>query len=166
MNIQPWDGLCTKTCHAMEFNIGIKVLCKQSINFAVLHFTQWNTCHISIFAWQLPQNSNHCIDVPYADCDLTPFCLLSLLWIVTGSIITRMTDSTSTKDFYNFYNLFTFKRRCLYTRHNSLCYLIEQITFNPFQSNFSANCILPFSANCILPSSYLFWAGKRLVDYL
>jgi hypothetical protein len=29
---------------------------------------------------------------------------------------------------------------------------------NPFQSN--------FSANRILPSSYLFWAGKRLVDYL
>ena len=29
---------------------------------------------------------------------------------------------------------------------------------NPFQSN--------FSANCILPSSYLLWAGKRLVDYL
>jgi len=29
---------------------------------------------------------------------------------------------------------------------------------NPFQSN--------FSANHILPSSYLFWAGKRLVDYL
>jgi hypothetical protein len=30
--------------------------------------------------------------------------------------------------------------------------------FNPFQSN--------FSATRILPSSYLFWAGKRLVDYL
>jgi hypothetical protein len=30
--------------------------------------------------------------------------------------------------------------------------------FNPFQSN--------FSATCILPSSYLFWAGKSLVDYL
>ena len=30
--------------------------------------------------------------------------------------------------------------------------------FNPFQSN--------FSANCILPSSYLFWVGKKLVDYL
>jgi hypothetical protein len=29
---------------------------------------------------------------------------------------------------------------------------------NPFQSNFSANRILPIS--------YLFWAGKRLVDYL
>jgi hypothetical protein len=29
---------------------------------------------------------------------------------------------------------------------------------NPFQSN--------FSATRILPSSYLFWAGKRLVDYL
>jgi hypothetical protein len=29
---------------------------------------------------------------------------------------------------------------------------------NPFQSN--------FSANRILPSSYLFWAVKRLVDYL
>jgi hypothetical protein len=28
---------------------------------------------------------------------------------------------------------------------------------NPFQSN--------FSATRILPSSYLFWAGKRLVDY-
>jgi hypothetical protein len=32
------------------------------------------------------------------------------------------------------------------------------LDFNPFQSN--------FSANRILPSSYLFWAGKRLVDYL
>jgi hypothetical protein len=31
-------------------------------------------------------------------------------------------------------------------------------SFNPFQSN--------FSANRILPSSYLSWAGKRLVDYL
>jgi hypothetical protein len=29
---------------------------------------------------------------------------------------------------------------------------------NPFQSN--------FSATHILPSSYLFWAGKGLVDYL
>jgi hypothetical protein len=29
---------------------------------------------------------------------------------------------------------------------------------NPFQSN--------FSATRILPSSYLFWVGKRLVDYL
>jgi hypothetical protein len=29
---------------------------------------------------------------------------------------------------------------------------------NPFQSN--------FSANRTLPSSYLFWAVKRLVDYL
>jgi hypothetical protein len=29
---------------------------------------------------------------------------------------------------------------------------------NPFQSN--------FSATRILPNSYLFWAGKRLVDYL
>jgi hypothetical protein len=32
------------------------------------------------------------------------------------------------------------------------------LLFNPFQSN--------FSANRILLSSYLFWAGKRLVDYL
>jgi hypothetical protein len=31
-------------------------------------------------------------------------------------------------------------------------------TFNPFQSN--------IFATRILPSSYLFWAGKRLVDYL
>jgi hypothetical protein len=31
-------------------------------------------------------------------------------------------------------------------------------SLNPFQSN--------FSANRILPSSYLFWAVKRLVDYL
>jgi hypothetical protein len=30
--------------------------------------------------------------------------------------------------------------------------------FNPFQSN--------FSANRILPSSCLFWTGKGLVDYL
>jgi hypothetical protein len=30
--------------------------------------------------------------------------------------------------------------------------------FNPLQSN--------FSANRILPSFYLFWAVKRLVDYL
>jgi hypothetical protein len=30
--------------------------------------------------------------------------------------------------------------------------------YNPFQSN--------FSATRILPSSYLFWAGKRLVGYL
>ena len=29
---------------------------------------------------------------------------------------------------------------------------------NPFQFN--------FSANRILPSSYLLWAGKRLMDYL
>jgi hypothetical protein len=32
------------------------------------------------------------------------------------------------------------------------------LIFNPFQYN--------FSATRILPSSYLFWAGKRLVDYL
>jgi hypothetical protein len=32
----------------------------------------------------------------------------------------------------------------------------KEKTINPFQSN--------FSANRILPSSYLFWAGKRLVD--
>jgi hypothetical protein len=32
------------------------------------------------------------------------------------------------------------------------------MTINPFQFN--------FSATRILPSSYLFWAGKRLVDYL
>jgi hypothetical protein len=32
------------------------------------------------------------------------------------------------------------------------------VLLNPFQSN--------FSANLILPSSYLFWAVKRLVDYL
>jgi hypothetical protein len=36
--------------------------------------------------------------------------------------------------------------------------ILVQNTFNPFESN--------FSANRILPSSYLFWAGKRLVDYL
>jgi hypothetical protein len=36
--------------------------------------------------------------------------------------------------------------------------LSKNIEFNPFQSN--------FSANRILPSSYLFWAVKRLVDYL
>jgi hypothetical protein len=34
----------------------------------------------------------------------------------------------------------------------------KRLTFNPFQSN--------FSDNRILPSSYLFWAGKRLVAYL
>jgi hypothetical protein len=34
----------------------------------------------------------------------------------------------------------------------------NDIGFNPFQSN--------FSATRILPSSYLFWAGKRLGDYL
>jgi hypothetical protein len=33
-----------------------------------------------------------------------------------------------------------------------------RIFFNPFQSN--------YSANRILPSSYLFWAVKRLLDYL
>jgi hypothetical protein len=32
------------------------------------------------------------------------------------------------------------------------------LIFNPFQSN--------FSATRILPSSYLFWAGKKLVGYL
>jgi hypothetical protein len=35
---------------------------------------------------------------------------------------------------------------------------VALIYFNPFQSN--------FSANRILPSSYLFWAVKSLVDYL
>jgi hypothetical protein len=34
----------------------------------------------------------------------------------------------------------------------------RQTSFNPFQSN--------FSATRILPCSYLFWAGKSLVDYL
>jgi hypothetical protein len=37
-----------------------------------------------------------------------------------------------------------------------LCFL--KFRFNPFQSN--------FSATRILPSSYLFWAGKKLVGYL
>jgi hypothetical protein len=36
--------------------------------------------------------------------------------------------------------------------------LSQLFFFNPFQSN--------FSANRTLPSSYLFWAVKRLVDYL
>jgi hypothetical protein len=36
--------------------------------------------------------------------------------------------------------------------------LADCASINPFQSNFSATCILPIS--------YLFWAGKRLVDYL
>jgi hypothetical protein len=36
--------------------------------------------------------------------------------------------------------------------------LTSCIHINPFQSN--------FSTTHILPSSYLFWAGKRLVDYL
>jgi hypothetical protein len=35
---------------------------------------------------------------------------------------------------------------------------LNKYKINPFQSK--------FSATCILPSSYLFWAGKRLVDYL
>jgi hypothetical protein len=34
----------------------------------------------------------------------------------------------------------------------------EREKINPFQSN--------FSAHRILPSSYLFWAVKKLVDYL
>jgi hypothetical protein len=39
-------------------------------------------------------------------------------------------------------------------------YFLKEIFLgvNPFQFN--------FSATRILPSSYLFWAGKRLVDYL
>jgi hypothetical protein len=43
---------------------------------------------------------------------------------------------------------------------NLLKYLIilNADKFNPFHSN--------FSVNLILPSSYLFWAVKRLVDYL
>jgi len=36
--------------------------------------------------------------------------------------------------------------------------LVGGYILNPFQTN--------FSANCILLSSYLFWAGKTLVDYL
>ena len=36
--------------------------------------------------------------------------------------------------------------------------LFETLFINPFQSN--------FSANRLLPSSYLLWVGKRLVDYL
>jgi hypothetical protein len=35
---------------------------------------------------------------------------------------------------------------------------MQNKNINPFQSN--------FPANRILPSSYLFWTGKRLVDYL
>jgi hypothetical protein len=42
----------------------------------------------------------------------------------------------------------------LYIKHAVSCVVL----FNPFQSN--------FSANCIFTSSYLFWAGKSLVDYL
>jgi hypothetical protein len=45
----------------------------------------------------------------------------------------------------------------------SCCYYLSDFKLgslrtNPFQSN--------FSANRILPSSYLFWAVKRLVDYV
>jgi hypothetical protein len=40
----------------------------------------------------------------------------------------------------------------------SLVNIADLLPFNPFQSN--------FSANRILPSTYLLWAGKRLVDYL
>jgi len=49
--------------------------------------------------------------------------------------------------------------RCVVTAHK--IYPLPTtwlMTFNPFQSNFSANRMLPIS--------YLFWAGKRLVDYL
>jgi hypothetical protein len=47
------------------------------------------------------------------------------------------------------------------TRLNVMLYvywLSGSTHFNPFQSN--------FSTTRILPSSYLFWTGKRLVDYL
>jgi hypothetical protein len=44
------------------------------------------------------------------------------------------------------------------TASNYYKYLLVLQSFNPFQSN--------FSATRILPSSYLFWAGKRLMDYL
>jgi hypothetical protein len=40
---------------------------------------------------------------------------------------------------------------------NVSCGSYTVIALNPFQSN--------FSANRILPSCYLFWAAKRLVDY-
>jgi hypothetical protein len=46
----------------------------------------------------------------------------------------------------------------LFACMNGLPLDIEEDKINPFQSN--------FSANRILPSSYLFWAGKMLVDYL
>jgi hypothetical protein len=38
------------------------------------------------------------------------------------------------------------------------CLNRDMFNINPFQSN--------FSANRILPSSYLFWAVKRMMDYL
>jgi hypothetical protein len=43
-------------------------------------------------------------------------------------------------------------------RHMIFLFPMLFLIFNPFQSN--------FSATRILPSSYLFWAGKRLVGYL
>jgi hypothetical protein len=51
-------------------------------------------------------------------------------------------------------------RRLLSRNTNKISFVIEFIIpkFNPFQFN--------SSDNRILPSSYLFWAGKRLVDYL
>jgi hypothetical protein len=42
-------------------------------------------------------------------------------------------------------------------KFNILVFGLFRLYINPFQSN--------FSAIRILPSSYLFWAGKRLVDY-
>jgi hypothetical protein len=52
---------------------------------------------------------------------------------------------------------------CLGSQHLHGAWVVDVAGFrgnsviNPFQSK--------FSANPILPSSYLFWAGKRLVDY-
>jgi hypothetical protein len=59
-------------------------------------------------------------------------------------------------------NTFILHTRVIQSTNCHIVIMRTNVTYieyvNPFQSN--------FSANRILPSSYMFWAGKRLVDYL
>jgi hypothetical protein len=56
------------------------------------------------------------------------------------------------------WNLWTYVKTNWFWLQSGTLYEELSIWHNPFQSN--------FSATHILPSSYWFWAGKRLVDYL
>jgi hypothetical protein len=66
----------------------------------------------------------------------------------------NITVTTSLLSAFSLYRLLPFNRKGSPLEGKE----VRMVALNLFQSN--------FSATRILPSSYLFWMGKRLVDYL